>query len=166
MFRLAERATAELGSFALALPSKRLAFSSPLPAFPTTAPPSTLRDVLTVDSLKSPSSFSSSPSRSPTPLRGFGSDSRGSGRASPVVLVPTNFASGQEEGESASSGAPGRKGGFVVLEDFYASEEEGEGEEEEGESEEDEDSEEESEEESEGEDSSEDEEIGAGSRPR
>lgn len=82
------------------------------------------------------------------------------------MLVPTNFASGQEEGESASSGAPGRKGGFVDLEDFYASEEEGEGEEEEGESEEDEDSEEESEEESEGEDSSEDEEIGAGSRPR
>jgi AP-3 complex subunit beta len=154
----AARTGAELGTLSLALPGKRFAFNVALPPFPSTVPPSTIRDTYTPDALKSPPSFNQSyspDSRSSTPLQGFGTDSRGSngrGRASPVVLVPTSFAAGESEGMSSSFGG---KKGFVDLEDFYASapeqemegEEESEAEDDSGEeSEEDEEDEEESEE--------------------
>lgn len=141
---------AELGTFGLSLPGKRLAFSLPLPSFPSAIPPSSIRDVFAPDSYKSLSgsnnALPSSPSRNT--MRGFGSETRGmngSGRSTPVVLVPTNFANGSpEEGRSFREGVP--KGGFVDLEDFYASEEDEEEDsedEEEEESEEDEESQEE-----------------------
>lgn len=149
LFRSTERSIAagELGTFSLALPSKRLLFSSggaapsTLPPYPSTVPPPSIRDAAV--------STSPTTTRSPTPLRGFGSDSlRGSsGRASPVVLVPTNFSGAEASSRSASPasfGGAGRKSGFVDLEDFYADEvsdeEEESGEEESG-SEEDEDEE-------------------------
>jgi hypothetical protein len=72
----------------------------------------------------------------------------GSGRASPVVLVPTNFAGGEATNGSRSASpasfgaATGRKAGFADLEDFYA-DEESSSEEEEDEEEEDEEEDEE-----------------------
>lgn len=86
-------------------------------------------------------------------MRGFGSDdlarqhSGSSGRATPVVLVPTNFATGggsasadgsRSASPNALAGANGRKTGFRDLEDFYADEDESEEESEEGDSEEEE----------------------------
>lgn len=139
----------ELGTFSLALPTKRLLFSSSdptrsisLPPYPTSVPPSSIRDVL--------GPASAPTSRSPTPMRGFGSDSIarggvgagvGSGRASPVVLVPTNFANAEASRSSSPAsfvGAGGRKAGFRDLEDFYKDEESEE--DEDGESEEEQDS--------------------------
>lgn len=130
--------TAELGTFGLFLPSKRLLFSSSssaasLPPYPSTVPPSSIRD-------RDETSPSPSTTRSTTPMRGFGSDSlaggglkpSGGGRAnSPVVLVPTNFSTSHDGSRSASpasfgAGVTGRKSGFVDLEDFYADEDEDE----------------------------------------
>lgn len=129
----------ELGTFALSLPNKRLLFasspSSALPNYPTTVPPSSIRDNLAPSSSSPSGSGPASRSSTPTALRGFGSDSLrsgggGSGRASPVVLVPTNFA-GTEGGEgrsmsmsaSPAGGGGGGRRGFVDLEDFYGDEE-------------------------------------------
>ncbi|KAK4698234.1 hypothetical protein P7C70_g8048, partial [Phenoliferia sp. Uapishka_3] len=90
-------------------------------------------------------------------MTGFGNTTNtGSGRASPVVLVPTNFASGESSrsgspfvvGPSSFGGVGGAgKKGFVDLENFYDSEDEEEEEDEES-GEEEEESGEESEEES------------------
>ncbi|KAI5474955.1 AP-3 complex subunit beta-2 [Pseudohyphozyma bogoriensis] len=146
----------EIGSFSLSLPGRKLAFHDPLAAYSTSVPPSSIRDVVTpVESLKP----STNNLRAATPvmnLKGFGSDSMprvmgGSGRASPVVLVPTSFASGtgtpgsEFSREASPMGARGGKMGFVDLDDFYKDDASEEDEEDEEESEEDEEEEEEEE---------------------
>ncbi|KAM0791866.1 hypothetical protein ACM66B_004123 [Microbotryomycetes sp. NB124-2] len=146
---LAEQ-TVELGTFGLALPTRRLLFSSAssgsaLPPYATSrVAPSSIRDPPTPGAPDN-SGGTVPLERSSTPLRGFGSDSlpaSGSGRASPVVLVPTNFANQAGESPDRRTGARSRGRGYVDLDDFLDG-----GDESEESSEEDEDSEEEEEEE-------------------
>ncbi|SCV73435.1 BQ2448_7361 [Microbotryum intermedium] len=122
----------DLGSFSLALPTKRLGFGSSTPSavppYPTKVPPSTIRDP--PPSLDPTPPASRGQSRSPTPLRGFGSDSlsnKSNGHdGDAIVLTPTNFArsAATEAGSRAVSGMSGvgmqaRRKGFADLEDFY-----------------------------------------------
>ncbi|SCZ95255.1 BZ3500_MvSof-1268-A1-R1_Chr11-2g03386 [Microbotryum saponariae] len=127
----------DLGSFSLALPTKRLGFgsSSPsgVPSYPTKVPPSSIRDP--PPSLDPTPPGSRGQSRSPTPLRGFGSDSlkNSAHEGAAVVLTPTNFArsangvegatrSGSVSGMLGGAGMQARRKGFAVLEDFYKDE--------------------------------------------
>ncbi|KAK4046763.1 AP-3 complex subunit beta [Microbotryomycetes sp. JL201] len=128
---VAESAT-ELGTFALALPTRRLLFSSSssssaLPPYATTrVAPSSIRDPPTLQ-MSNGSGETAAAERSSTPLRGFGSDSfpvgsellsSRSGRASPVVLVPSNL-SGESPDPAAGSRSRGSRGrGYVDLDDF------------------------------------------------
>ncbi|BGO94399.1 hypothetical protein NBRC10512_002097 [Rhodotorula toruloides] len=160
---------AQLGTFTLSLPGKRpfAGESTPLshvPPYPSTVPPSSIRDP--------PTSSSSSPSRSTTPLQGFGSDSfrasSSSRGGSKVVLTPgsgSGSGSGSRAatptGVSAAAAAARKK---QSLNEFFAesetSSEEDEDEDEDDEEEEDE-SDEEEEEESDEEEEEEDEEDGS-----
>ncbi|KDE09873.1 hypothetical protein MVLG_00271 [Microbotryum lychnidis-dioicae p1A1 Lamole] len=129
----------DLGSFSLALPTKRLGFgsSSPsgVPSYPTKVPPSSIRDP--PPSLDPTPPGSRGQSRSPTPLRGFGSDSlkNSAHEGAAVVLTPTDFArsangvegatrsgSGPVSGMLGGAGMQARRKGFAVLEDFYKNE--------------------------------------------
>lgn len=120
----------ELGSFPLALSPNppRLAFTARLPPYSSTVPPSSIRDV--VNPLPGSSSGGNGEMRSSfaKAMTGFGNTTpaAGSGRASPVVLVPTNFASASAESSRSASpfvvgpaGASLGKKGFVDLESFY-----------------------------------------------
>ncbi|PRQ75849.1 Adaptin N terminal region-domain containing protein, partial [Rhodotorula toruloides] len=145
---------AQLGTFTLSLPGKRpfAGESIPLshvPPYPSTVPPSSIRDP--------PASSSSSPSRSTTPLQGFGSDSFRSSSStsrggSKVVLTPGS-ASGSRSatptGVSAAAAAARKK---QSLNDFFAESETSSEDEEEDEDEEEEEDESGDEEESEEED--------------
>ncbi|GAA6016862.1 hypothetical protein JCM10207_003276 [Rhodosporidiobolus poonsookiae] len=175
---------AQLGTLALSLPSKRPFSTTPsaslatLPPYPTSVPPSSIRD---------PPAGSASSSAPSAPMQGFGSDSLraspspagsrpgsalssragGRGAREKVVLVPTASVGEGAYGQPAGTGR--RK---VGMEEFFrdSSEEEETSEEEEESSEEEDDDEgseegSEEEEEDEGEEeetSSEDEEAGAG----
>lgn len=119
----------ELGTLELSLPERQhLTFSKPLPPFSKTVPPSSIRDVISLNSINNQNSNSSTSRSIPTTnvMRGFGSDSfnnnRSGGRTTPVVLVPTNYANeGEERVDSFSgNGVGARGGGFRDLEDFYA----------------------------------------------
>ncbi|KAM0748595.1 ARM repeat-containing protein [Meredithblackwellia eburnea MCA 4105] len=133
---IADRSTdEELGTFLIALGTNapRLSFTDPLPPYATSIPPSSIRDAISSSGTPSklPQEIRSASSR---PMTGFGNTTPpvgGSGRASPIVLVPTNLASA-DSSRSASpfvTGGGRGRGGFVDLEDFYAdgsSEEDGE----------------------------------------
>lgn len=145
-----------------------------MPSYPTSVPPSSIRDEATPSGVSASGASGMSYERSATPLRGFGSDALGSGgsggsrassgRSSPVVLVPTNFApssgasmdSGRGQfaanGAGVTHGGKGRRG-YVDLDDFLGDSSRPADEEEEDEDSEDD---EESEEEEESEDEEED----------
>lgn len=111
-------------------------------------PPSSIRDVAVPER---GSQATATPS--PVPMRGFGSDDlaragAGSSRASPVVLVPTNFSATSGDGTTPSRsdspasfgarGTNGRRNGFRDLDDFYADDDESESDDEDEDEEEDE----------------------------
>ncbi|BGP26901.1 AP-3 complex subunit beta [Rhodotorula toruloides] len=147
---------AQLGTFALSLLGIRLfAGESPplshIPPYPSTVPPSSIRDP--------PASSSSSPPRSTTPLQGFGSNSIRSSSgtshgASKVVLTPgSGSRSATPTGLSPAAAAARKK---QSLNEFFADSETSSEEEDEVEEEEDEEDDEEDEEEESGEEESED----------
>ncbi|TKA51232.1 hypothetical protein B0A53_05808 [Rhodotorula sp. CCFEE 5036] len=171
---------AQLGTFALSLPGKRPFPAEPdslsvLPAYPTSVPPSSIRDPPPGTSPSPAGGGSRSSSRSSTPMQAFGSDSfassassgrmrRGGGGGGKVVLVP---GSGSGSGSGNGSGTPpvshqtaamAAKRGKQSLNDFLAAEtteEEEDDEDTSSEEEEEEDSSDEEEEEEEDGDSSE-----------
>lgn len=171
---------AQLGTFALSLPGKRPFPAEPdslsvLSAYPTSVPPSSIRDPPPGTSPSPAGGGSRSSSRSSTPMQAFGSDSfassassgrmrRGGGGGGKVVLVP---GSGSGSGSGNGSGTPpvshqtaamAAKRGKQSLNDFLAAEtteEEEDDEDTSSEEEEEEDSSDEEEEEEEDGDSSE-----------
>ncbi|GAA5864433.1 hypothetical protein JCM8547_005818 [Rhodosporidiobolus lusitaniae] len=121
--------SAQLGTFSLSLPSKRPFSNSPslsyIPPYPSTVPPSSIRDPL------ASSSSSARSSRADTPLQGFGSDSFARSGARPgsasssrsratrekVVLVPS--ASSSSAGFSSQQQQQARR--RVRMDEFLAS---------------------------------------------
>ncbi|GAA5985274.1 hypothetical protein JCM10908_002598 [Rhodotorula pacifica] len=135
---------AQLGTFALSLPGKRAFPSeygalSSLPPYPTSVPPSSIRDppAGSAPSGSASASGSRSSSRSGTPMQAFGSDSfaasggaglsrnsrqAGNGRAGKVVLVPTDSGSGAAKPTSHQTAAMAAKRRKQSLNDFLAAE--------------------------------------------
>lgn len=129
---------AQLGTFTLSLPGKRPFPAEPsslsvLPAYPTSVPPSSIRDPPAGSSPSPAGGASRSSSRSSTPMQAFGSDSFASSTSSGrmrrggggnVVLVPGS-GSGSGSGTppvSHQTAAMAAKRGKQSLNDFLAAE--------------------------------------------
>lgn len=167
----------------LMLPGKRLAFTSLLPAFSATVPPSSIRDDLRTSSSSSPAAKSKpqlNQQQYRASLKGFGSDTKfnspsssngSNGKGGPVVLVPTHYASDAASGGmDRGRGSPGvgerrrgerlsTRGQPVDLENFYSSSDEDEDEDDEEEDRESDEEDEEDEEQEDEEDEDEEEEL-------